>query len=243
MATPSYTGKSTTSVDANVRWADDYPEPRERGQRPTWSGHRLHRFIRGTAETMDMLEVFRLDKGSVARWFGQPLSVTLYPLASNAQWSRASMRDLDMINQDTLPDEGLLKDEPGSLLYIAPRDARDDLPGLGEAVDMTLGVEAEVFDRLLDDLSRVPGRITSVRLSTLVEGWQDHMEAFLAPPGAFQVIGLLATGEHSNTANARVRLESATVTFAVPVEGIDRAGDHTPDSRRPGLLARILGRR
>lgn len=192
-------------------------------------------YIEFSGDLDDKIIVFSVSEGEIAR-FQKITDAIIRPLPIGRIGGKHKATvfngiEFSGMSSKEVPNEGLMEDEPGRLLFMGEfhDDGRRPEP---ESLHATLFLDEDKFSRLVASLSLSPKPVNSFELTVLAELFETEVSASLSEAWMSRNYGLLKRGEKDVLmAGTRARIESLSfstgrTTFPSdhdPIEDIDRS--------------------
>ncbi len=169
----------------------------------------------------DTITVFTVPGGRVADF--RQVSVQIKPTKKGAVGGEKKSTTMDGIaysgmRSTTVPEEGLMAGDPGTLAYIDPTD--DKWPSNEKKPYLILEgyIDEAEFSSLMQRMSVTAAPIRKGMLRMVAELFQNEVEASLSEPYYAQDYGLLLRGEDKTYGITRARSESVSVAHSLSMK-------------------------
>ncbi|MGV4796286.1 hypothetical protein [Rhizobium sp. F40D2] len=213
-----------------AEWQEKLKDPEDRN-------YKLRSIITARGEMKDRITVFRMD-GEIAR-FDEITEVMVKPLPKGhvGGTRRATVSDgirYSGMSSTDVPENGLMEEEPGMLLYIDPQ--KDSWPSEHKKPYLCLEayMDETEFNGLLQRLSVTSAPVKKGLMRVLLELFEYEVDASLAEPWNRKDYGMLMRGKNQDWGTARARVETLQVVYqpnavpAAPTATIDEDGIYQP---------------
>ncbi|MBY5775972.1 hypothetical protein HFN59_02385 [Rhizobium leguminosarum] len=213
-----------------AEWQEKLKDPQDQN-------YKLRSVITARGTMHDRITVFKMD-GQVAT-FEEIAEVMVKPLPKGhvGGTRRATVSDgigYSGMSSHEVPENGLMEEEPGTLLYIDPQ--KDSRPS--EHKQPYLCLEAYMdeteFNALLQRLSMTSAPVKKGLMRAILELFEYEVDASLAEPWHRKDYGMLMRGTDQNWGTTRARVETLQVVFQpnavapAPTATIDEDGIYAP---------------
>ncbi|MDX1216291.1 hypothetical protein GOL99_12175 [Sinorhizobium medicae] len=233
-----------------VEWQDDHYEKRPPGS----PDFKLRSVLTARGTTKDTITVFRVPDGEVARFSEVHVMVKPLPKGKVGGEKRSSTLDgigFSGMSSKSVPPEGLMSGEPGTLLYIDP--TTDNWPSEHDKPYLQLEgyIDDAEFSALMQRLSMTAAPVAKATVRMVAELFEHEVDSSLSEPWHHKDYGLLLRGEDKTYGVTRARVESVSVAYkpaVVPPEQdhydllVERSKAAEPmsiDNLPPDLVAKI----
>ncbi|THK37640.1 hypothetical protein EHS39_13465 [Ensifer sp. MPMI2T] len=164
----------------------------------------------------DTITVFRVPEGRVASF--RELDVQIKPIKKGAVGGETKSTTLDGVGYSgmtsrTVPDEGLMAGDPGTLLYVDP--TKDEWPSDHDKPYLQLEgyIDEAEFASLLQRMAMTSAPIRSGVLRMVAELFQHEVDASLSEPYHPHDYGMLLRGDDKTYGITRARSETVSVAY------------------------------
>ncbi|MBB4232658.1 hypothetical protein [Rhizobium mongolense] len=228
-------------ISHGAEWKDNVKDPND-------PNFRMRSTIWARGEMKDSITVFRMD-GPIGT-FREIADVIIKPLPKGhvGGTKRATSSDgigFSGMSSHDVPEEGLMVEEPGTLLYVDPRE--DKWPSRTKDPHLCLEgyIDEAEFNSLMQRLSMTHAPIQKAEMRVLLELFQYEVEASLSEPSFRQDYGFLMRSK-DNWGTTRARVETLQVTYQPnvvpppPEAKIDEDGIYQPPTPFEPVSAAIV---
>ncbi|WP_097522303.1 hypothetical protein [Sinorhizobium sp. BJ1] len=216
-----------------VEWQDDNYEKRPPGS----PDFKLRSVFTARGTTKDTITVFRVPDGKVAQF--SEIQVMVKPLPKGKVGGEKRSSTLDRVgfsgmSSKSVPPEGLMSGEPGTLLYVDP--TTDTWPSEHDKPYLQLEgyIDEAEFSALMQRLSMTAAPVRKATVRMVAELFEHEVDASLSEPWHHKDYGLLLRGEDKAYGFTRARVESVSVAFKPTTISEDDADDaDEPKTAKP----------
>ncbi|MBY5320158.1 hypothetical protein [Rhizobium leguminosarum] len=205
---PVYLDLFDVRISHGAEWKDKVKDPND-------PNFRMRSIIWARGVTKDSITVFSMD-GAIGT-FREIADVIIKPLPKGhvGGTKRATSSDgisFSGMSSHDVPEEGLMVEEPGTLLYVDPRE--DKWPSRIKDPHLCLEgyIDETEFNSLMQRLSMTHAPIQKAEIRVLLELFQYEVEASLSEPWLRQDYGFLMRSK-DNWGTTRARVETLQLTY------------------------------
>jgi hypothetical protein len=206
----NWIGDLTVNDDGELV-SDDTEEERK-------PGYSSKRYITAQATFDDIITVFSIAEGALLQF--EDIALIRISAARPEKIggkNKATIYDgigFSGMSSKDVPDGGLMEGEPGSLLLMTepyPEREKNDEPSL----QLELFLDAPHFDELFATLASNGDKIEKATMNTVIELFEDEMQASFNEPYMTSEYGLLQL-EGNDWVSARARIDGIQISYSKP---------------------------
>lgn len=195
-----------------VEWQDkNYVE-----KKPEDPNFKVRSVFTARGTTKDTITVFRMQDGEIARF--SEIDIMIKPIAKGKVGGEKKSSTMDGIgfsgmSSATVPPEGLMAGEPGTLLYVDP--TKDSWPSDKTKPYLQLEgyVDEAEFSALMHRFSMTAAPVRKGAVRMVAELFEHEVDSSLSEPWYPKDYGMLVRGEDKTYGVTRARVEAIDVAF------------------------------